>query len=85
MRRPESLSRLPKEEWITSEYDGKVKKTIGAKFADKQIVDYNVNAQPYYCLLDSKGELLIDPMAYNLNVDEFIAFLDNAIAEYKKR
>ena len=43
---------LPEDEWITSTYDGREKKTIGKKYADFQITRFGVNAQPYYVLLD---------------------------------
>jgi thiol:disulfide interchange protein len=76
---------LPESEWITSTYDGKVKKTIGKKYADYQISKYNINAQPYYVLLDTKGEQLVPAKAYDLNVDNFLAFLDSGLAEFKKR
>lgn len=76
---------LPESEWITSKHDGKVKKTVGKKFADFQISRFNVNAQPYYVLLDKQGELLVSPRAYDLDVDEFIEFLNNGLAEFKKR
>ena len=76
---------LPQSEWITSKHDGKVKKTVGKKFADFQISRFNVNAQPYYVLLDEHGELLVSPRAYDLDVDEFIDFLNNGLAEFKKR
>lgn len=76
---------LPKKEWITSKYDGKVKTSIGKKNADLQISKYNVNAQPYYVLLDTNGEILVSPRAYDLDVDAFIGFLDKGIAEFKKR
>jgi len=78
-------STLPESEWVTSTYDGKVKKTLGKKYADFQISRYGVNAQPYYVLLDSKGQLLVQPKAYDLNPDNFVDFLDTAIAEFKKR
>ena len=45
---------LPESEWYTSKYDNKVKKTIGAQNGDLQIVKYNNNAQPHYCLVDQK-------------------------------
>lgn len=76
---------LPKSEWITSKYDGKEKKTIGKKNADFQISRFNVNAQPYYCLLDTKGELLLQPKAYDLEVANFVKYLDDALAEFNKR
>jgi len=76
---------LPESEWITSNYDGKVKKTLGKKYADFQISKYGVNAQPYYVLLDGKEQLLVQPKAYDLNADHFVEFLDAALAEFQKR
>lgn len=78
-------STLPESEWITSAYDGKVKKTLGKKYADFQISRYGVNAQPYYVLLDNKEQKLVEPRAYDLNPDHFVEFLDEALAEFKKR
>lgn len=68
---------LPESEWYTSEYDGKVKKTIGRQNADFQITRFNNNAQPYYVLLDDQGQLLKEPKAYDLSVQNFIEFLDD--------
>jgi len=76
---------IAEEDWVTSTVDGKVKKTIGKKFADLQISKYGTNAQPYYVLLDHQGELLVTPRAYDLDVQAFIKFLDDAIAEFNKR
>ena len=75
---------LPQSDWVTSTYDGKVKNTVGKKFADFQITRFKVNSQPYYVLLDTKGELLNKPKAYDLNVDNFIRFLDDGVAAFKK-
>jgi len=77
--------KIPEAEWVTSKYDGQVKKTIGKKFADLQITRFNVNAQPYYVLLDSKGELLVQPKAYDLDVDNFVDFLEKGLTEFEKR
>ena len=43
---------LPEDYWYTSEYDQKIKKTIGKQNADLQIRWYGNNAQPFYVLLD---------------------------------
>ena len=75
---------LPEDEWFTSAYDGKIKKTIGKKNADIQISRFNINAQPYYCLLDTDGNLLTEPMGYNLNVNEFVEFLDEGLENFEK-
>ncbi|RXQ90987.1 thioredoxin family protein [Ancylomarina salipaludis] len=74
---------LPKEEWIVSNYDGKTKKTLGKKNANYQIENYNVNAQPYYVLLDNEGKALHTPRAYDLDVDAFIKFLDEGVKNFK--
>ena len=75
---------LPESEWVTSEYDGKVKKSIGKVNADFQISRFKINAQPYYCLLDTDGNLLVPPMGYNLNVSEFVDFLDEGLTNFYK-
>lgn len=76
-------SSLPESEWVTSEYDGKVKKTIGEKFADMQIVDHNVNAQPFYVLLNPNGEMLAVPRAYDLDVASYVKFLKTGLKNHK--
>lgn len=75
---------LPEKEWYTSKYDNKEKKTIGAQNADLQIVKYNNNAQPHYCIVDAEGNLLVAPKNYDLNPAHFVEFLESAKAAYKK-
>jgi len=76
---------LPEAEWVTSTVDGKVKKTIGRKFADLQVTRYNQSAQPYYALVDTEGKDLVSPRGYNLNVEDYIRFLDDGLKEFKAR
>ncbi|MDY6801958.1 MAG: protein-disulfide reductase DsbD family protein [Bacteroidota bacterium] len=78
-------TKLPEDEWVTSQYDGKVKKTIGKKYADFQITKYNINSQPYYVLVDHNGENLTEPKGFDLNVNRFIEFLDTGLKEFKER
>ncbi len=78
-------TKLPEEEWVTSSYDGKVKKTIGKKYADFQISKYNINSQPYYVLVDADGNTLIEPKGHDLNVDNYIKFLDAGVEEFNKK
>lgn len=75
---------LPETEWYTSTYDGKVKKTIGKQNADLQITAFNNNAQPFYVILDPNGNLLVPPKAYDLDISNFVNFLDEAISSFKK-
>ena len=76
---------LPKEAWYVSSYDKKIKKTLGKRNADFQITRYNNNAQPFYVILGAQEELLVSPMAYNLNVTEFVHFLDRGATQFRTR
>lgn len=73
---------LPESEWYKSEYDQKVKKTIGKQNADLQIRKYNNNAQPFYLIINPDGELLTEPMSYDLNVNNFIAFMQRGLESF---
>ncbi len=75
---------LPENEWYTSTYDGKEKKTIGRKYADFQISKFGTNAQPYYCLMDHNGNLLMKPRAYDLDKDAFVNFLKEALKNFQE-
>ena len=75
---------LPESEWITSMVDKQVKKTIGKKNVDFEISKFNVNAQPYYVLLDTSGNMLTAPKAYDLNVVSFVKFLDTGLENFRK-
>ncbi len=76
---------LPKEEWYVSAYDGRVKKTIGGQNLDFMIQKLNANAQPYYTLVDTNGSLLSAPKGYDLDVSNFVEFLDNGLMEFENR
>ncbi len=75
---------LPQEDWYTSAYDGKVKKTIGKQNADLQITKFNNNAQPFYIILDPNGNLLVAPKAYDLNIANFVKFLDEGLSNFNQ-
>ena len=74
--------KLPEEDWMKSEYDGKVKKTIGKKNAAIQIEQFNVNTQPYYHVLTPEGEKVGEPMGYTTKPREFIDWLDQGVKAY---
>lgn len=75
---------LPKEDWYTSPYDQKEKKTIGAQNADFQIRKFNNNAQPFYVLMDGQETVLEDPIGYEPSVEKFKAYLLKGLEDYKK-
>ncbi|MBT32698.1 MAG: disulfide bond formation protein DsbD [Thalassobius sp.] len=68
---------LPEQDWVTSEADGKVKKTIGQVNADLQISRFNNNAQPFYVLLSNDEEVLVKPpIGYQPDTELFIDYLE---------
>lgn len=81
----DKVIKLPESDWKKSTYNGKLLKTLGKLNADLQITRFETNAQPYYCLLDTNGDLLITPKAYDLNVSNFVDFLNKGLEEFKKR
>lgn len=76
---------MPEEDWYVSDYDGKMKKTIGKKYADRQKAMFGVNAQPFYVLLSPDGEVLTQPRAYDLDVNEFVKFLEKGLENFEKK
>lgn len=73
-------------EWYRSEFDGKLKKTIGKKNFYIQMDRFNSNAQPFYVLLDGKDEKLLNkPKAYDSNIQNFIKFLDEGKEIFNKK
>ncbi len=85
-------TKLPENEWYVSTYDGKKKKTLAKKNGDFQMQYFDSNAQPNYILLDNGGdrakireEILAPSRGHNLDVDEFVKFLEKGLENYKKR
>ncbi|WP_019947560.1 protein-disulfide reductase DsbD family protein [Hymenobacter aerophilus] len=81
---------LPAGEAYTSAHDGKLKSTIGKKNADLQVTGFNVNAQPYYVLLDPNAPanetgVLAPPLGYEPDAAAFARFLDAGLARYRQR
>lgn len=77
-------TKLPESEWYTSEYDNKVKKTIGKQNTDLQITRLNNNAQPFYVLVGKDERVLAWPHGYDKNVQNFIEFLERGKKTYNK-
>lgn len=72
---------LAKEDWLTTP-SGKVFKSLGKKNSHIVNTRYQVSSQPAYLLLDGKGTLLTPVRGYNLDVEDYIAFLRDGVAKY---
>ena len=75
---------IPEEEWITDS-KGRTIKTLGKRNLEYQKNKYNMNAQPYYVLIDSEENVLTkENHKYDRDVQNFISFLNEGISNFKK-
>lgn len=76
---------LKKEDQYISKTTGKSIETVGNKWSDFQITNYQANAQPLYVILDFNGNRLSTETAtYNTDVDYFKNWLKKGISMFKK-
>ncbi|MBT4918969.1 MAG: DUF255 domain-containing protein [Flavobacteriaceae bacterium] len=73
---------LPDSEQYTSETTGKRIKSIGNKWSDFQIKEYQANAQPYYVLIDLKEEELNTPIGYTPDIEEYKKWLIDGVIRF---
>jgi len=76
---------LPENEWVKSEIDGKIKKTIGKINEDLEITLFKTNALPLYVITDDDGNPVNRPMPTNLNIQEYKAWLDDGLAKFNAK
>ena len=62
-----------------------VLRTVGDKWSYLQRVKFGANAQPFYVLLDNEGHPLNTPRTYDEDINAYVHFLEEGIAEYGKR
>lgn len=75
----------PERKWITTP-EGKTLKTVGKINSYFALTHFGVNAQPYYAILDPESEEhLTTPRSYNLDIEEYILFLQSALEKYNGR
>ena len=70
-------TKLTESEWITSDIDGKIKKTMGTKNLDLQISNYGTNSIPYHVIIQPDGTE--KKMSVTYDNDEFREFLANGL------
>ena len=62
-----------------------VLRTIGDKWSYLQRSKFGANAQPFYVLLDNAGHPLTTSRSYDEDIDAYVKFLEEGLAEYSKR
>jgi thiol:disulfide interchange protein DsbD len=75
--------RLDKEDQYVSPKTGKKIRTVGNKWSDLQITKYEVNAQPYYAILNTVGDDIVTPVGYTPDVNEYAKWLQSGIDNNK--
>jgi len=82
--------KLPEAEQKTVQLGGgreRKLRTVGDKWAAFQEINYRVNAQPYYVLLDHEEEMLVEPANYQDygEIDLFEEWLQRGIENFEKQ
>ena len=62
-----------------------VLRSVGDKWSYLQRSKFGANAQPFYVLLDNAGHPLTTSRSYDEDVDAYVSFLEEGLAEYSKR
>ncbi len=58
--------------------------TVGDRWSYLQRYKFGANSQPYYAVLDEKGDVMSGSYSYDENIDRFVAFLNKGIENFKK-
>jgi thiol:disulfide interchange protein len=74
---------LPDNEQYTSKTTGKRITSIGNKWSDFQIKEYQANAQPYYVLMDLQEQNLNTPIGYTPDVEKYKNWLNEGLDNFK--
>ena len=76
---------LADSEQTISKYSGKKIQTIGNKWSDFQASRFNANSQPFYVLLDTKGNLLVQPQGADYDPKSFAQYLERGLTAFTKK
>lgn len=70
---------LPKPIYVNENGKNVKLTTYGDRWSYLQRYKFKANSQPYYVVLNAKGELLSGPYFYDEDVDKFIGFLNKGV------
>lgn len=80
----ENTIELPESEWVSDD-KGRTIKTLGRKNLNYQKTAFNMNAQPYYVVIDADGNVLTkENYKYDRDVKKFVDWLNEGKANFKK-
>jgi len=77
-------TKLSKDQQYVSPTTGKKIKTVGNKWSDMQIREYQTNAQPYYIVLDHNEKQLHEHAAYDPDIAKYQEWLERGKKLFKE-
>ncbi len=75
---------LPESEKFISCKTGKLVRTVGNKWSNMQVVNFNTNSQPLYVTLNPEGKVLGKPIDY-ANKEKYLKFLKEGLKAYRSK
>lgn len=81
----DSFTELPKEKQVYSEQKGRKLKTVGDKWSEFQIKEFQSNSQPLYIIVDENLQRFNEPIGVELNVENYLKWMDKGIENYKSK
>ncbi len=75
---------LPDNQIYTSKETGKKIRNIGQKWADYQLTHFQIQGQPYYVLMTPEQKVLNQPMAFNLDVEQYRQWLQEGLTLFRQ-
>ncbi len=79
-------TKLPKEEVRYSDVLGQKIRNVGNKWAEFQAIHYETNSQPFYVFVNHESmKPLVEPEAYNTNVNEYYNWLKSGVDAYNRQ
>ncbi len=75
-------TKAPRSRWVRTE-QGKLLKTVGQINSYMMNRKFGISAQPYYVIM-AYGHIIAEPHPYDLNIQNFCRFIDDALAEFER-
>lgn len=69
---------------VTENGQKRTLRTVGDKWSYLQRVKFGANTQPFYVLIDDKGEPLAGSRSYDEDINEYMKFLQSGLDKYRK-
>jgi thiol:disulfide interchange protein DsbD len=76
---------LPTPVTVTEQGTERKLRTIGDKWSYLQRYKFGANAQPFYVPVDNQGNPLAGSYSYDEDIQSYINFLKQGVANYKKQ